>query len=58
MIFDMFYFLVKQEEMKPPAKKITRVFVARIPPSVTDDVFRRYFGIEQIALNCFILLTI
>lgn len=37
--------------MKPPAKKITRVFVARIPPSVTDDVFRRYFSNEQIALN-------
>jgi len=32
-----------KEEMKPPAKKITRVFVARIPPSVTDDVFRSYF---------------
>jgi hypothetical protein len=30
-----------QEEMKPPAKKITRVFVARIPPIVTDEEFRR-----------------
>ncbi|KAG0579799.1 hypothetical protein KC19_4G124000 [Ceratodon purpureus] len=32
-----------KEEMKPPAKKITRVFVARIPPSVTDENFRSYF---------------
>jgi RNA-binding protein Musashi len=31
-----------REEMKPPAKKITRVFVARIPPIVTDEMFRRY----------------
>jgi RNA-binding protein Musashi len=29
--------------MKPPAKKITRVFVARIPPIVTDEMFRSYF---------------
>ncbi|KAJ7535875.1 hypothetical protein O6H91_12G049300 [Diphasiastrum complanatum] len=32
-----------KEEMKPPSKKITRVFVARIPPSVTDEMFRNYF---------------
>eukprot|EP00246_Nothoceros_aenigmaticus_P011324 TRINITY_DN3032_c0_g1_i8.p1 TRINITY_DN3032_c0_g1~~TRINITY_DN3032_c0_g1_i8.p1 ORF type:complete len:183 (+),score=36.63 TRINITY_DN3032_c0_g1_i8:329-877(+) len=32
-----------KEDMKPPTKKVTRVFVARIPPSVTDDVFRAYF---------------
>ncbi|CAM6036027.1 unnamed protein product [Sphagnum compactum] len=32
-----------REEMKPPAKKITRVFVARIPPIVTDEMFRSYF---------------
>ncbi|KAG6554042.1 hypothetical protein Mapa_003957 [Marchantia paleacea] len=32
-----------KEDMKPPTKKITRVFVARIPPSVTDDMFRNYF---------------
>ncbi|CAK9223878.1 unnamed protein product [Sphagnum jensenii] len=32
-----------REEMKPPAKKITRVFVARIPPIVTDEEFRSYF---------------
>jgi len=28
-----------REEMKPPAKKITRVFVARIPPIVTMKSF-------------------
>jgi hypothetical protein len=33
--------LEMQEDMKPPTKKITRVFVARIPPSVTDEMFRR-----------------
>ncbi|BBN14650.1 RNA-binding protein Musashi [Marchantia polymorpha subsp. ruderalis] len=32
-----------KEDMKPATKKITRVFVARIPPSVTDEMFRSYF---------------
>lgn len=32
-----------KEEMKAPSKKITRIFVARIPPSVTEDAFRKYF---------------
>lgn len=31
------------DDSKPVARKITRVFVARIPPSVTDDMFRSYF---------------
>ncbi|XP_024527956.1 heterogeneous nuclear ribonucleoproteins A2/B1 isoform X2 [Selaginella moellendorffii] len=30
----------KEEMLKP---KVTRVFVARIPPSVNDDTFRNYF---------------
>ncbi|XP_020537220.1 RNA-binding protein Musashi homolog 1 isoform X3 [Jatropha curcas] len=33
----------KQEEMRAPAKKVTRIFVARIPPSVTETVFRSHF---------------
>ncbi|KAJ7538876.1 hypothetical protein O6H91_11G067000 [Diphasiastrum complanatum] len=33
----------KEEMNKTPSKKITRIFVARIPSSVTDDTFRRYF---------------
>ncbi|KAF6143988.1 hypothetical protein GIB67_017596 [Kingdonia uniflora] len=31
-----------REEMKP-SKKVSRIFVARIPPSVTEDEFRSYF---------------
>ncbi|KAF9606371.1 hypothetical protein IFM89_025039 [Coptis chinensis] len=30
-----------KEEMRAPAKKMTRIFVARIPPSVTEAAFRR-----------------
>ncbi|KAG5535618.1 hypothetical protein RHGRI_023394 [Rhododendron griersonianum] len=29
-----------KEEMRAPSKKVTRIFVARIPPSVTDEAFR------------------
>eukprot|EP00252_Welwitschia_mirabilis_P007497 TRINITY_DN1890_c0_g1_i3.p1 TRINITY_DN1890_c0_g1~~TRINITY_DN1890_c0_g1_i3.p1 ORF type:complete len:376 (+),score=97.74 TRINITY_DN1890_c0_g1_i3:303-1430(+) len=32
-----------KEEMKTPSKKITRIFVARIPSSVTEQKFRSYF---------------
>ncbi|XP_038722316.1 heterogeneous nuclear ribonucleoprotein 1 [Tripterygium wilfordii] len=32
-----------KEEMRAPAKKVTRIFVARIPPSVTEAVFRSHF---------------
>nr|DAD21540.1 TPA_asm: hypothetical protein HUJ06_023003 [Nelumbo nucifera] len=32
-----------KEEMRAPAKKITRIFVARIPQSVTEAAFRSYF---------------
>lgn len=32
-----------KEEMRPSAKKMTRIFVARIPPSVTEETFRSYF---------------
>ncbi|KAF9623042.1 hypothetical protein IFM89_036178 [Coptis chinensis] len=32
-----------KEEMRAPAKKMTRIFVARIPPSVTEAAFRSYF---------------
>ncbi|THG22220.1 hypothetical protein TEA_001432 [Camellia sinensis var. sinensis] len=32
-----------KEEMKAPSKKVTRIFVARIPPSVTEAAFRSYF---------------
>uniref|UniRef100_A0A0D6R6Q5 RRM domain-containing protein n=1 Tax=Araucaria cunninghamii TaxID=56994 RepID=A0A0D6R6Q5_ARACU len=32
-----------KEEMKAPSKKITRIFVARIPSSVTEDAFQKYF---------------
>nr|XP_009786738.1 PREDICTED: RNA-binding protein Musashi homolog 2 isoform X3 [Nicotiana sylvestris] len=32
-----------KEEMRHPAKKVTRVFVARIPPSVSEATFRSYF---------------
>ncbi|WOL12889.1 hypothetical protein Cni_G21657 [Canna indica] len=32
-----------KEEMRGPAKKATRIFVARIPPSVTEPMFRTYF---------------
>ncbi|KAG8641232.1 RNA-binding protein Musashi homolog 1 isoform X2 [Manihot esculenta] len=32
-----------KEEMRAPAKKVTRIFVARIPPSVTETTFRSHF---------------
>eukprot|EP00249_Psilotum_nudum_P012125 c23593_g1_i1 orf=490-1782(+) len=32
-----------KETMKPPSKKITRIFVARIPYQVDEDTFQRYF---------------
>ncbi|KAH0756609.1 hypothetical protein KY290_026879 [Solanum tuberosum] len=32
-----------KEEMRAPAKKVTRIFVARIPPSVSEATFRGYF---------------
>ncbi|KAL5993248.1 hypothetical protein ACLOJK_014171 [Asimina triloba] len=32
----------KQEEMAPVAKKTTRIFVARIPSSVTGEDFHRF----------------
>ncbi|XP_031094276.1 RNA-binding protein Musashi homolog 2 [Ipomoea triloba] len=32
-----------KEEMRAPAKKVSRIFVARIPPSVTEATFRSYF---------------
>ncbi|KAG8642608.1 hypothetical protein MANES_12G099600v8 [Manihot esculenta] len=32
-----------KEEMRAPAKKVTRIFVARIPPSVTEAAFRSHF---------------
>ncbi|PIA46257.1 hypothetical protein AQUCO_01500049v1 [Aquilegia coerulea] len=32
-----------KEEMRAPTKKMTRIFVARIPPSVTEATFRSYF---------------
>ncbi|XP_058089541.1 uncharacterized protein LOC131236418 isoform X2 [Magnolia sinica] len=32
-----------KEEMRAPSKKITRIFVARIPHSVTEETFRSYF---------------
>ncbi|KAL0660456.1 hypothetical protein Bca4012_081041 [Brassica carinata] len=32
-----------KEEMRQPAKKVTRIFVARIPPSVSESDFRRHF---------------
>ncbi|XP_039001091.1 DAZ-associated protein 1-like isoform X2 [Hibiscus syriacus] len=32
-----------KEEMRAPAKKVTRIFVARIPPSVDELTFRRHF---------------
>lgn len=39
IICNVFYW---QEEMRAPAKKVTRIFVARIPQSVTEETFRRY----------------
>lgn len=33
----------KEEMRAPPSKKVTRIFVARIPPSVTEETFRSYF---------------
>ncbi|TYJ10450.1 hypothetical protein E1A91_A11G208700v1 [Gossypium mustelinum] len=32
-----------KEEMRAPIKKVTRIFVARIPPSVDESTFRRHF---------------
>ncbi|KAF8377548.1 hypothetical protein HHK36_030930 [Tetracentron sinense] len=32
-----------KEEMRAPSKKVTRIFVARIPQSVTEEDFRSYF---------------
>ncbi|GAV73675.1 RRM_1 domain-containing protein/RRM_6 domain-containing protein [Cephalotus follicularis] len=32
-----------KEEMRAPARKVTRIFVARIPPSVTEATFRSHF---------------
>ncbi|XP_024975929.1 RNA-binding protein Musashi homolog 2 isoform X1 [Cynara cardunculus var. scolymus] len=32
-----------KEEMRAPSKKVTRIFVARIPPSVTEAAFRSHF---------------
>lgn len=32
-----------KEDMKAPPKKITRIFVARIPSKVSEEAFRRYF---------------
>ncbi|CAN1343749.1 Heterogeneous nuclear ribonucleoprotein 1 [Linum perenne] len=32
-----------KEEMRAPGKKVTRIFVARIPPSVTEGIFRSHF---------------
>lgn len=32
-----------KEEMRQPSKKVTRIFVARIAPSVTEAAFRSYF---------------
>ncbi|XP_021897514.1 RNA-binding protein Musashi homolog 1 [Carica papaya] len=32
-----------KEEMRAPAKKVTRIFVARIAPSVTEATFRSHF---------------
>ncbi|PSS30749.1 Heterogeneous nuclear ribonucleoprotein like [Actinidia chinensis var. chinensis] len=32
-----------KEQMRAPSKKVTRIFVARIPPSVTEAAFRSYF---------------
>ncbi|KAH7289164.1 hypothetical protein KP509_31G061400 [Ceratopteris richardii] len=32
-----------KEEMKNPPKKITRIFVARIPGKVSEDEFKKYF---------------
>ncbi|XP_031473031.1 uncharacterized protein LOC116245669 isoform X2 [Nymphaea colorata] len=33
-----------KEDMVPPFRKSTRIFVARIPSSVTDDIFHSYFS--------------
>ncbi|XP_039020593.1 heterogeneous nuclear ribonucleoprotein 1-like isoform X2 [Hibiscus syriacus] len=32
-----------KEEMRAPVKKVTRIFVARIPPSVDESTFRSHF---------------
>ncbi|KAK2657479.1 hypothetical protein Ddye_010531 [Dipteronia dyeriana] len=32
-----------KEEMRTPARKVTRIFVARIPPSVNEAMFRSHF---------------
>ncbi|OIW20849.1 hypothetical protein TanjilG_24337, partial [Lupinus angustifolius] len=33
----------KEEMRAPPANKVTRIFVARIPVSVTEETFRSHF---------------
>ena len=40
--------------MRQPAKKVTRIFVARIPPSVSESDFRRYTPIcfTVVSNNC------
>lgn len=40
--FDLY---ISKEEMRAPAKKVTRIFVARIPQSVTEATFRRYISV-------------
>jgi len=35
-----------KEEMRAPVKKVTRIFVARIPQSVTEAMFRRYLSVN------------
>ncbi|RWW54901.1 hypothetical protein BHE74_00038491, partial [Ensete ventricosum] len=47
-----------KEEMRGPVKKATRIFVARISPSVTEAMFRRIKvqkGIEELALSLLIV---
>jgi hypothetical protein len=36
---------ISKEEMRAPAKKATRIFVARIPQEVTEATFRRYISV-------------
>lgn len=36
------YNLYMQEVMRAPSKKVSRIFVARVLPSVTEAEFRRY----------------
>ncbi|THG20184.1 hypothetical protein TEA_005569 [Camellia sinensis var. sinensis] len=44
-----------KEEMRAPSKKVTRIFVARIPPSVTEAAFRR---VALLSLLLFILIML